>query len=346
MGSLSLFLNGLGMAFQPMNLLAVAVGAILGTVVGVLPGFGPVSAVALLVPLSFHMSPQTALIMMAGVYYGSMYGGSTTSILLNVPGESASVVTCIDGHQLALKGRAGSALGISAIGSFLAGTFGVVVLMLLAPPLSQVAIAFQPPEYFALMILALVAASSLSEGPLVKSLISLTMGLIVSTIGIDLQTGTTRFTFGRPELLDGIEFLVAGLGLFAVSEVLALTMESGALAKRIAVKTPYPTLQDLRQSLWPMLRGTMVGTFFGLLPGAGLVTSPFVSYSLEKRVSRHPEEFGHGALEGVASPEAANNAAASAGFVPLLTLGLPGSATMALLLGVFIMWGVQPGPML
>ena len=346
MSGLSLFLDGLVTSLQPMNLIAVAVGAILGTIVGVLPGFGPVSAVALLVPLSFQMSPQTALIMMAGVYYGAMYGGSTTSILLNVPGESASVVTCIDGHQLALKGRAGSALGISAIGSFLAGTFGVVVLMVLAPLLSRVAIVFQPPEYFALMVMALIAASSLSEGSLLKALISLAAGLMMGTIGIDLQTGTTRFTLGFPELLDGIEFLVVGLGLFAVSEVLALSMESGALAKRITVTTPYPTWKDLRQSWKAMSRGTLVGTFFGLLPGAGLITSPFVAYSLEKRVSSRPEEFGHGAIEGVASPEAANNAAASAGFVPLLTLGLPGSATMALLLGVFIMWGVQPGPML
>ncbi|HHW01412.1 MAG TPA: tripartite tricarboxylate transporter permease [Thermoanaerobacterales bacterium] len=346
MSTLSMFLNGLQVAVQPVNLLAVAIGALLGTVIGVLPGVGPVSAVALLVPLSFGMRPETALIMMAGVYYGAMYGGSTTSILLNAPGESASVVTCIDGHELAKKGRAGSALGVAAIGSFIAGTLGVIVLMFLAPPLSRVAIAFQPPEYFALMILALVASTSLGEGSLIKALISMCMGLIIGTVGQDIQTGTVRFTFGNNELLDGIDFLVAALGLFALSEVLSESVEPNTLVTRIPFKSPYPTLQDLKQSFWAMIRGSAIGIFFGLLPGAGLITSPFVSYSVEKQLSKHPEEFGKGAIEGVAGPESSNNGAASAGFVPLLTLGLPGSATMALLLGVFMMWGIQPGPLL
>ncbi|SDF45786.1 tripartite tricarboxylate transporter permease [Sporolituus thermophilus] len=344
--TLSMFLAGLQLACQPENLLAVAVGCIVGTMIGVLPGVGPVSAVALLVPLSFGLPPATALIMMAGVYYGAMYGGSTTSILLNAPGESASVVTCIDGHKLALKGRAGSALGVAAIGSFIAGTLGVIVLMFLAPPLSQLAIAFQPPEYFALMVLALVASTSLGEGSLVKALISMCVGLAIGTIGQDVQTGTLRFTFGSSELVDGIDFLVAALGLFALSEVLSESVEPHALAKRIPFKSPYPTWQDLKRSFGAMLRGSGLGIFFGLLPGAGLITSPFVSYSVEKQLSKHPEEFGEGAIEGVAGPESANNGAAAAGFVPLLTLGLPGSATMALLLGIFMMWGIQPGPLL
>ncbi|HMM19752.1 MAG TPA: tripartite tricarboxylate transporter permease [Selenomonadales bacterium] len=344
--TLTMFLHGLQVAVQPENLLAVAIGAIVGTAIGVLPGVGPVSAVALLVPLSFGLSPTTALIMMAGVYYGAMYGGSTTSILLNAPGESASVVTCIDGHKLALKGRGGSALGVAAIGSFIAGTLGVIVLMLLAPPLSRMAIAFQPPEYFALMILALVAATTMGEGKLVKALISMSIGLCIGTVGQDIQTGTIRYTFGVSELLDGIDFLVAALGLFALSEVIWETVEPNALVTRINVKSPYPTLQDLKESMGAMLRGSGIGIFFGLLPGAGLITSPFVSYSVEKQLSKHPEEFGQGALKGVAGPESANNGAASAGFVPLLTLGLPGSSTMALLLGIFMMWGVQPGPLL
>ena len=282
MSTASLLLDGLRVAVQPANLLAVAVGVLAGTVVGVLPGIGPISAVALLIPLSFGMDPTTAIIMMAGVYYGAMYGGSTTSILLNTPGESSSVVTCLDGYQLALQGRGGSALGVAAIGSFVAGTIGIVIMMFLAPWLGRVAIAFGPPEYFALMVLGLTATASFVEGSVVKALISMCAGLALGTIGVDLQTGTARFTFGNPELLDGIDFLVLALGLFALAEVLWESVEPQVLARRIPVKSPFPTWQDLRRSFGAMLRGGLIGYFLGILPGVGASTSSFITYGLEK----------------------------------------------------------------
>ena len=346
MDVLNLLGQGFAVALQPHNLLMVFVGVLTGTIVGVLPGLGPISAVALLIPLTFNLPAVTAIITMAGVYYGAMYGGSTTSILLNTPGEASSVVTTLDGYQLALQGRAGSALGVAAISSFVAGTLGVLIMMLLGPPLGRVALLFQPPEYFALMVLGLTAAASFTEGSSVKAFISLLVGLMLGTIGIDLQTGTSRFTFGNPELLDGVEFLVVALGLFAMTEVLWEAVQPEALNRRIPVKAPYPTREDLRQSWRPMLRGGLIGFLLGVLPGLGASTASFIVYSIEKHLSKHPERFGRGAIEGVAAPEAANNGAASGAMVPMLTLGLPGSATTAVMLGALMLHGIQPGPLL
>lgn len=346
MDTLSMLLNGLSVALQPSNLIAVTVGVLAGTAVGVLPGIGPITAVALLIPLTFGVDPTTAIILMAGVYYGAMYGGSTTSILLNTPGESSSVVTCLDGYQLALKGRAGSALGVAAIGSFIAGTLGIVLLMFLAPALGQAAVAFGPPEYFALMVLGLLATASFGEGSMTKALISMCAGLVVGTVGVDLQTGTARFTFGNAELLDGIDFLVVALGLFAWAEVLWESVRPEVLARRIPIKNPYPTRADLKQSGGAMARGGLVGFLLGILPGVGASTASFITYGVEKQISRHPEEFGKGAIEGVAAPESANNGAATGALVPLLTLGLPGSGTTAVMLGALMMFGIQPGPLL
>ena len=338
--------QGFAVALQPQNLLMVLVGVLAGTVVGVLPGLGPVSAVALLIPMTFRMPAVTAIITMAGVYYGAMYGGSTTSILLNTPGEASSVVTTLDGYQLALQGRAGSALGVAAIGSFVAGTLGVVAMMLMGPPLGRLALAFQPPEYFALMVLGLTAAASFTGGSTVKALLSMLVGLALGTVGIDLQTGTARFTFGNPELLDGVEFLVVALGLFAITEVLWEAAQPDVAGRRIPVRSPYPTRDDLRQAWRPMLRGGLIGFLLGVLPGVGASTSSFIVYGLERQLSRQPERFGRGAIEGVAAPEAANNGAASGAMVPLLTLGLPGSATTAVMLGALMLHGLQPGPLL
>lgn len=346
MDVLHLLGQGFAVALQPHNLLMVFVGVLTGTIVGVLPGLGPISAVALLIPLTFNLPAVTAIITMAGVYYGAMYGGSTTSILLNTPGEASSVVTTLDGYQMALQGRAGSALGVAAIGSFVAGTLGILIMMLLGPPLGRAALLFQPPEYFALMVLGLTATASLTEGSVVKALVSMLTGLALGTIGIDLQTGTARFTFGNPELLDGVEFLVVALGLFAIAEVLWEAVQPEALTRRIPVKTPYPTRDDLRRSWRPMLRGGLIGFLLGVLPGVGASTSSFIVYSIEKQLSKHPERFGRGAIEGVAAPEAANNGAASGAMVPLLTLGLPGSATTAVMLGALMLHGIQPGPLL
>ena len=338
--------HGFAVALEPLNLLLVAAGVLAGTVVGVLPGIGPISAVALLIPMTFKLPAVSAIIAMAGVYYGAMYGGSTTSILLKTPGEASSVVTTLDGYELARQGRAGSALGVAAIGSFIAGTLGIVLLMIGGPPLGRVALAFQPPEYFALMLLGLTATASFAEGSTVKALISMLVGLALGTIGIDLQTGTARFTFGNAELLDGVEFLVVALGLFAVAEVLWEVLHPDPLGQHIPIRTPYPTREDLRQSWRSMLRGGLVGFLLGVLPGVGASTSSFIVYSLEKQLSRHPERFGRGAIEGVAAPESANNAAASGAMVPLLTLGLPGSATTAVMLGALMIHGIQPGPLL
>ncbi|WP_324716610.1 tripartite tricarboxylate transporter permease [Carboxydochorda subterranea] len=346
MDVLSMLGHGFSVALQPINLLLVSLGVIAGTVVGVLPGIGPISAVALLIPMTFKLPAVSAIIAMAGVYYGAMYGGSTTSILLKTPGEASSVVTTFDGYELARQGRAGSALGVAAIGSFIAGTLGVVLMMVGGPPLGRLALAFQPPEYFALMLLGLTATASFAEGSVAKALISMLVGLALGTIGIDLQTGTTRFTFGNPELLDGVEFLVVALGLFAIAEVLWEVVQPETLAQRIPVKTPYPTREDLRQSWRPMLRGGLIGFLLGVLPGVGASTSSFIVYSIEKQVSKHPERFGRGAIEGVAAPESANNGAASGAMVPLLTLGLPGSATTAVMLGALMIHGIQPGPLL
>ena len=338
---------GLGVALQPMNLLYCFIGVFVGTLVGVLPGIGPVGTMAILLPVTFGLSPTTGIIMLAGIYYGAMYGGSTTSILINLPGEAASVVTTLDGYQMALKGRAGPALGISAFGSLIAGTLGVIGLQAIAPPLVSVALRFGPPEYFSLMILGLVLLTYLAQKSMPKALMMAAVGVVMGTIGLDTINGMPRFTFDLPELLDGLGLVPLAMGLFGVSEVF-LNLEQ-TLRREIyetKLKNLLPTLQDWMQSIWAILRGTAIGFCIGALPGPGTSVSSFVSYAVEKRVSKHPEKFGHGAIEGVAGPEPANNSAPAGAMVPLLTMGIPGSLAAAMLLGALMIHGITPGPML
>jgi len=340
---------GLGFqtALQPMNLLFCFLGVLVGTLVGVLPGLGPVGAMSLLLPATFHVPPVSAIIMLAGIYYGAMYGGSTTSILVNIPGEAASVVTCLDGYQMARQGRAGPALGIAAFGSFIAGTLAVGGLMLVAPPLARMALRFGSPEYFALIILGLTIVTFLASGPMWKALAMAAIGVFLGCIGIDVTSGTARFTFDVIELLDGIGIVPVAMGLFGVSEVL-LNVEQSMARSVFATKihSLLPTREDWSASAGPILRGTFLGFFLGLLPGGGALIASFVSYAVEKKVARRPETFGSGAIQGVAGPEAANNAASGSAFIPLLTLGIPANAVMAMLLGALIIYGVQPGPRL
>ena len=349
MEALGNLLLGFSVALTPANLFWCFVGVFLGTVVGVLPGLGPPATIAMLLPLALKMNPTTGLIMMAGIYYGAKYGGSTTSILLNLPGESASVVTCLDGYQMARKGRAGPALGIAAISSFIAGTFGVLALMLIAPPVARFALRFGPPEYFALMALGLTMVVFLAGRSMIKGLISAVFGLWLASIGTDLFTAESRFTFGHMELLDGIDFIVASVGIFAIAEVLAnLEAQAGPELFRTpkGLKNLLPTFQDLKECRFAFVNGSLVGFFIGVLPGAGSTIASFISYGIEKAFSRHPEKFGTGVVEGVAAPEGANNSETGGALVPLLTLGIPGSNTAAILLAALILWGFRPGPLL
>jgi putative tricarboxylic transport membrane protein len=341
--------TGFAIALTPLNLLWCFIGVFMGTIVGILPGLGPSATVALLLPLAAQMDPTGGLIMMSGIYYGAKYGGSTTSILLNVPGESASVVTCLDGFEMARNGRAGPALGIAAISSFVAGTVGVVLLMLVAPPVAEFALRFGPPEYFALMAFGLSMVVLLAGKSMLKALLSMFVGLWLSTIGIDMFTDSERFTFDQIELLDGVQFVVVAIGTFAVAEVLAnLTDDSSQKSFEVPKgwRNLMPTWQDMKDSRFAFLNGSIVGFFVGVLPGAGSTIASFVSYGIEKAVSKHPEKFGTGVVEGVAAPEAANNSETGGALVPLMTLGIPGSATTAILLAAFIMWGLRPGPLL
>ncbi len=341
-------MQGFSVALTPMNLVMCFLGCLLGTIVGVLPGLGPPATIAMLLPLTFKMDPTGAMIMLAGIYYGAKYGGSTTSILLNVPGESSSVVTCLDGYQMARKGRAGAALGISAIASFVAGTIGTVLLMLVAPPLAKLSLAFSSPEYFALMVLGLAMVVLLAGDSLTKALLAMTFGLWIAGMGTDLFTATSRFTFGQTELLGGIDFVIVAIGIFAVGEVMA-NMEPEKPLDMLPVpkglKNLFPTLQDLKDCRFAFMNGSIIGFFIGILPGAGATISSFLSYGLEKAVSKHPEKFGTGVIEGVAAPEGANNADTAGAMVPLLTLGIPGSGTTAILLAALVLWGFKPGPM-
>lgn len=338
---------GFQVALQPANLLFCFIGVLIGTLVGVLPGLGPVAAISLLLPTTFHVSPVSAIIMLAGIYYGAMYGGSTTSILVNIPGEAASVVTCIDGYQMARHGRAGPALGIAAFGSFIAGTIGVIGLMLIAPPLAEMALKFGPPEYFSLMILGLTILTFLASGPMWKALLMAAFGLFLGCIGMDNMTGATRFTFDVVELSDGVGLVPVVMGLFGISEVLLNVEQSIERSVfETKIKNLFPTLRDWADSIWAILRGTVIGFFLGVLPGGGAVISSFVSYAIEKKVSKHPEKFGTGMIAGVAGPESANNAATGGAFIPLLTLGIPANPVMAILLGAMMIHGMQPGPML
>jgi putative tricarboxylic transport membrane protein len=339
--------QGFAVALQPINLLSCFIGVFIGTLVGVLPGIGPVSAMSLLLPVTLSGTPESGIIMMAGIYYGCMYGGSTTSILVNIPGEAASVVTCLDGHEMAKQGRAGPALGMAALASFAAGTFAVVALMLLAPALARVAVAFGPPEYFSLMVLGLTILSFLSQGSMAKALLMAAFGIVLGLIGMDQITAQARLTFDRLELLDGIGLVPIVMGLFGVAEILSnLEQELKRDVIKARIGSLWPSLADWAAAKWAILRGTVLGFFLGILPGGGAVIASFASYALEKKVSATPERFGKGAIEGVAGPEAANNAAAGGAFIPLMTLGIPPNVVMALLLGAFVIHGLQPGPLM
>ena len=319
-------LNGFALALTPVNLLFGFIGAVLGTAVGVLPGLGPAATISLLLPITYALgSPLTSIIMMAGIYCGAMYGGSTTSILLNIPGEAASVVTCIDGYKMAKNGRAGAALGISAIGSFIAGTFGIIALTFIAPPLSSFALKFGPTEYFSLTLLGLTLAAFLSGKSMLKGMLMAVLGLLLATVGIDPVGGALRYTFGTMILMDGFDFLALAMGVFGIGEIL-ISLEEDMNSELVTtkIKDIYPTMKDWLESRWAILRGTVIGFGVGLLPGGGAVMASMIAYAIEKRVSKTPERFGEGAIEGVASPESANNAASSASFIPMLTLGIPG----------------------
>ena len=339
---------GFSVALTFNNLLACFIGVVIGTIVGVLPGIGPTGAMALLLPVTFGQNPATALIMLAGIYYGTMYGGSTTSILLNVPGEATSVVTCIDGYQMARKGRGGAALAVAAVGSFIAGTLGNVALMFFAPFLADQAIKFGPPEYFAVMLVGLVLLSRIGEESVIRSFIMVCLGLALGTVGMEIASGTSRFTFDRIDLSKGIGLIPVAMGLYGISEVLMIAEQITGISSVIKVKLRelFPTRAEWRRATPAMLRGSGVGFGVGLIPGPATILSTFYSYVLEKRLSQHPEEFGKGAIEGVAGPEAANNSASVAVMVPLLALGIPFGAAAAVLLGGLMIHGVQPGPLL
>jgi len=348
MSVLTDFFYGFSIALQPWNLLSCFIGVFIGTLVGVLPGIGPAGAMSLLLPVTFGMSPVTGIIMLAGIYYGTMYGGSTTSILVNIPGEAASIVTCLDGHQMALKGRAGPALGIAAFGSFIAGTGCIIGLIFMTNALAGVALVFGPTEYFSLMCLGLSLVTYLTQGSILRGLVMAGVGLFLSQIGQDVVTGQTRFSFGLRGLIDGVGLVPVIMGLFGISEVLLNIETLGE--QRTIMKTSFrhlfPTWEDWRKSVAPIGRGTIIGFFLGILPGGGALISSFVSYAAEKWFSKHPEEFGKGAIEGVAGPESANNAASTSGFIPLFSLGIPSNVIMALLLGALMIHGLKPGPLM
>jgi putative tricarboxylic transport membrane protein len=339
---------GFGIALTPFNLMMAAAGVMVGMLIGALPGVGPPSGVAMLLPLTFGMEPTSGIIMLAAMYAGTMYGGTITSVLINTPGESASVVTCLDGYQMALQGRAGPALGIAALGSFIAGTIGVVLLMLVSPLLARWALSFGPPESFALMLLGLTTVTLLGGDDPLKGYISMLLGLMLAMVGFDIISGEARYGFGIPEMMDGVDFLPVAIGLFGLGEVLVGAEEKGGpqVKGKLRLRDVLPSLADWGKSKWAIARGTVLGFAVGMLPGAGPTVASFLSYTVEKKVSRTPERFGKGAIEGVAAPESANNAAATAAMVPMLTLGIPGSATTAIMLGGLMMWGLRPGPML
>ncbi len=339
---------GFDTAFTLTNLAWCLLGVTLGTIVGVLPGFGPVASISMLLPLTYTLGdPLSSLIMLAGVYYGSQYGGSTTSILLNLPGESASVITTIDGYQMSQNGRGGAALAIAAIGSFFAGTVATLIIALFAVPLSKMAYAFGPTEYAALMVLGLLAAAMLSQGSVIKAVAMVILGLLLSTVGVDINSGVSRFTFKLPELYEGIHFAVLAMGMFGLAEVV-YNIRRGNLAKPTTPKLRelYPNKEEMKAAAPAILRGTFIGSVLGLLPGTGAVMSSFAAYAVEKKLSKNPEKFGKGAIEGVAAPESANNAGAQTGFIPMLSLGLPTTPVMALMIGAMMLQDIVPGPQL
>jgi putative tricarboxylic transport membrane protein len=340
-------LYGFQVALQPLNLIYCFFGVMIGTLVGVLPGLGPAAAIALLLPTTFKATPVSGVIMLAGIYYGAMYGGSTTSILVNIPGEAASVVTCIDGYQMALKGRAGPALGIAAFGSFIAGTISVIALTFVGPLLAGIALRFGPPEFFSLMVVGIMVLTFLSSGSMLKALMMAAVGLTLGGIGMDSISGKYRFTLNIQALLDGVGLVPVVMGLFGIAEVIEnLETEIKRQILTDKIKNLLPNLRDWADSIWAIIRGTVLGFFLGIIPGGGAIVASFASYAIEKKVSKHPEEFGKGAIAGVAGPESANNAAAGSSFIPLLTLGIPSNAVMAIFLGALMIHGLQPGPLL
>jgi len=336
---------GFSVALQPGNLTFVLAGCLLGTLIGVLPGIGPVGAISILLPVTFHMPPTGAVIMLAGIYYGAMYGGSMTSILANVPGETASVMTCLDGYQMARQGRAGAALGIAVFGSFIAGTVGLLGLIFIAEPLAALALQFGPAEYFAIILMGFTLVAYLSQGSMVKAGIMAFAGLLLSCVGLDPVGSEQRMTFGKLNLFEGIGVAPLAMGLFGVAEVFN-NLKAGDAGKFLGVRirSLFPGRQDWLQSRWAILRGTVIGFFMGILPGGGPVLATFLAYGVEKRAAKDPERLGRGAIEGVAAPESANNAAASTSFIPLLTLGIPPNVILAVLYGAFLIHGVQTGP--
>ena len=341
-------LSNLALGFQtvisPQNLLYCFLGTLIGTLIGVLPGIGPVQTIAILLPTTFALPPVTALIMLAGIYYGAQYGGSTTSILVNVPGEASSVVTCLDGYQMALKGRAGAALTISALASFVAGCFATFLLALLAVPLSELALKFGPAEYFSLMVFGLIGSIVFASGSLIKAVGVIVLGLLLGVVGTDITSGSQRFSFGISELADGIGFVPLAMGLFGISEIIK-SLEQREKKKMLSkISGFWMTKKELKASAPAVVRGTLTGSLLGILPGGGAILASFISYMLEKKISRDPESFGKGNIRGVASPESANNAAAQTSFVPLLTLGIPPNVVIAMMAGAMIIHGIQPGP--
>jgi putative tricarboxylic transport membrane protein len=343
------FIQHLGLGFatalSPMNLLLAFIGCLVGTLIGVLPGVGPIATIAMLMPLTLKVDPTGALIMLAGIYYGAQYGGSTTAILLNIPGEVTAVVTAIDGHEMAKKGQAGTALGIAALGSFVAGTVATLVIAAIGAPLTKLALLFGPAEYFGLMVFGLGLAIVLARGSVLKAVIMVVLGLLLATVGTDLETGQDRLTLGIAELSDGVDFAVLAMGVFGIAEILR-NLERPESRDVVVSKIGrlLPSLDDLRRSLGPIVRGTGIGSVLGILPGNGAVLGPFASYALEKKLAKDPSRFGRGAIEGVAGPESANNAGAQTSFIPLLTLGIPPNAVMALMVGAMTIHGLIPGP--
>ncbi|MBS7705517.1 tripartite tricarboxylate transporter permease [Chelatococcus asaccharovorans] len=343
------FIQNLGLGFSvallPYNLLFCFIGCFLGTAIGVLPGIGPLGTIAILLPVTFGVSPEAALIMLAGIYYGAQYGGSTTAILINLPGEATSAVTAIDGYQMARQGRAGTALAVAALGSFFAGTVATLAIAIFAKPLTSLALSFSPADYFALMVLGLVASIALAHGSVLKGLAMILLGLLLGCVGTDSYTGAMRFTLGTLDLADGIPIVAFGAGIYALGEILrGIENESDAPVSVIPVNNRLPSLADLKEATAPVVRGTLLGSVLGVLPGGGALLSAFTSYAMEKKLSRTPERFGHGAMAGVAGPESANNAGAQTSFIPMLTLGIPSNPIMALMVGALILQGIIPGP--
>jgi len=341
-------LLGLNAALEPNVLMYCFLGVFLGTFVGVLPGIGPLAAISLLLPITYYIEPTAAIVMLAGVYYGAEYGGSTASILLNLPGTTANAITCLDGHPMAKQGRAGVALFMTTIASLVGGLVGVMALVMFSHAIVEIGLKFGPAEYFALMVLGLIAASTLASGSPAKGLAMVVLGLLLGTVGTDINSGMPRFDFGIPKMMDGLSLVVIAMGLFGISEIVnSITVKREAkVTQKVTLRSMIPTKKDLKDSMFPMGRGAGLGGFFGALPGTGAAISAFVAYAVEKKIAKDPTRFGKGAIEGVTAPESANNAAAQSAFIPTLTLGIPGSATMAIMLGALIIHGIQPGPML